>query len=325
MNATGVKIIVYYNKRNITQNISKYILSLTYTDYEKDNSDELEIRVKDNHKIFQKSRILKGDKLTAYIGYTDGALLNCGTFTIDETEFSRSSSSDEFSIRALAASVNQTVRQKNSISYKNKTLIQIAREIAKKHGYTVAGKYGFAKIGYVAQLNESDLAFLARIARLYGYIFKLTDTVITFIPDDTYEKKGVIATIEDKDIDSVSIKDNSVKTYSQCSVKYLGKKGKLTTYTAKGSKTSTSKDTLKLSVKCGNKNEAIRVANAGLKNGSKTAEGHIDLKKGYPNMIAGVNFNLILNNAYDGKYHVKQSTHTIDSSGYKTSVEIEGK
>lgn len=320
------KVVVYYQNKNITSDISRYLQSLTYTDYEKGNSDELEITLKDNHKLFQKNlRPIKGDKISAYIGYSDEELLNCGTFTIDEVSYSFSLSGEEFSIKGLAASINQNIRDKNNKSYKNKTLVQIAKEIANKHGYTVAGRYGFTKISYIAQVNESDIAFLARIAKLYGYIFKLTDKVITFLPEENFTNKKSVRTVKPEDLSSGNIQDSSVQTYASCSVKYLNPKGKLVTYTAKDPNNKAKhKKTNKLTVKCGSKSEAMRVAKAGLLHGTKTIKGTLQFKKGYVNMIAGVNFQLDLGNNYDGKYHITQSTHTISTDEFTTSIEFEG-
>lgn len=318
-------ITAFYNKKNITSDISKYLISLTYTDYERNQADELEIRLKDDKQLFQKNwRPEKGDKLTAWLGYSDDKLLNCGTFTIDETELTMSDAGDEFIIKALAASINEKIRQADSKSYKNKTLIEIAREIAAKHDYTVAGSHGFIKIPYIAQIHESDLSFLSRLAELYGYIFKLTDNVITFIPQEILDNKNPILTLKRKDLKSLSLKDTGVKTYNSCSVNYLDSKGKLITYTAKSTNSEGLKnETLKLDVKCSCKTEAIRVADAGLKRASKTIEGALSLPKGCTRLVAGVNINLELNNSYDGKYHVVKTVHTVTTDDYLTEAEVE--
>lgn len=317
------KVVVIYNKKDISVNISKYLMSLTYSDYEKDQSDELNLQLKDSDKYFQNSwRPKKGDKISAQIGYENETLLDCGTFTIDETEWSTDDSGDVFTIRALAASINQKIREKGNKSFKNKTLINIAKEVASKHGYTVAGTAGFIKIPYVAQLNESDMAFLQRISAQYGYIFKLTDTVITFIPAEELDKKQPVI-IDYKKIEHISLRDSSTKTYNACSVKYVGKKGKLVSYTARTTKQGTKTETLKLNIKCSSKEEAKRIAEAGLRNGSKIIEGEVDLKNGCPDIFAGRNVELRINNSYSNKYRVTNTTHRVTRDDYKTSMGVE--
>ena len=45
-------------------------MSLTYSDFTENQSDELEIELKDNHRLFQNDwRPAKGDKINVQIGY----------------------------------------------------------------------------------------------------------------------------------------------------------------------------------------------------------------------------------------------------------------
>ena len=318
------KIIIQYNNQDITKNISKYIESVTYTDYEKDQSDELSLSLNDTDKFFQNDwRPVKGDKISAQIGYEDSPLLNCGTFTIDESEFTMSDDGEKLTIRALAASINEKIRESKSNSYRNKTLVEIAREVGDLRGYKVAGSAGFIKIPYEAQCECSDLVFLKRIAAKYGYIFKLTDNIISFLPAEELEKTDSLFTVSPFDIESLSLRDSATKTYKACSAKYLNPKtGKLVSYTEMSSRTYVKGETLHLKNKYATKAQAMRAAKAGLRNGSKAVEGSIDFAHGNPQAIAGVNFDLKLENSYDGKYHITQSTHTVTSESYKVSGEI---
>lgn len=320
----STKIIIKYNNKDITKNISKYIKQVTYTDYEKGQSDELSITLNDTDKFFQNDwRPVKGDKISAQIGYDNAPLLDCGTFTIDEPEFSIDEDGDIFVIRALAASINQKIRETKSIPYRNKTLVDIAREVGKRHGYKVAGSAGFIKIPYEAQFMESDMAFLNRLATKYGYIFKLTDNVISFLPVEDLETKGVLFEITRKNIRSLTLRDCGTKTYNACSAKYLNPKtGKLVSYTARSTRTDVKVETLHLKNKYATKAQAIAAAKAGLKNGSKEIEGNIELRDGNVSAIAGINLSLALDNSYDGKYHVTQSTHTVSPEEYAVSLEV---
>lgn len=319
------KVIILYNNKDITKNISSYIQSVTYTDYEKDQSDELAITLNDYDGYFQNDWYPdKGDKISAYIGYEGEKLLNCGTFTIDEPELNIETEGDIFTIRALAASINQNTREKNVLSYRNKTLVDIAKQIGKKHGYTVAGSAGFIKIPYAAQYNETDLAFLKRLAASYGYIFKLTDTVITFIPAEDLENSKSILSISRKDIERGTFRDAATKTFTACSAKYISPKtGKLVTYTARSNKTGLKRETLKLDGKYATKAQAKAATEAALRRGSKAVTANIDFKSGQIKALAGVNIEADMKNRFSGKYHITQSTHTVTPEDYKTSVECE--
>lgn len=57
-----------YNKKYITKDFSKYVLSINYTDFEHGQSDEIEIVFKDSEKLWQSAWIpSKGDSLRLYI------------------------------------------------------------------------------------------------------------------------------------------------------------------------------------------------------------------------------------------------------------------
>jgi phage protein D len=79
---------LFYEKKNITKDVSPYVTNIEYTDYEHGQSDELQITFEDSGKQWQSSWLpSKGDSLRAYIGYQSEKLLNCGTFEIDELEY----------------------------------------------------------------------------------------------------------------------------------------------------------------------------------------------------------------------------------------------
>ena len=57
-----------YNKKYITKDFSKYVLSINYTDFEHGQSDEIEIVFKDSEKLWQSAWIpSKGDSLRLYM------------------------------------------------------------------------------------------------------------------------------------------------------------------------------------------------------------------------------------------------------------------
>ena len=79
---------LFYEKKNITKDVSPYVTSIEYTDVEHGESDELQITFEDSEKLWQGAWIpTKGDALRAYIGYEAEKLLNCGVFEIDELEY----------------------------------------------------------------------------------------------------------------------------------------------------------------------------------------------------------------------------------------------
>ena len=342
-------VFLTYNGHNVTDNFSPYLLDVTYTDYEKDQSDELNIRLKDNDGRFRDNwSPRKGDKLSCKMYPQNGSTLDCGSFTIDEVEYSGDESGDICTVRALAATINKSIRTRFTRGYSGKTLVDIAREIGTRHGFEVVGSAGFVYVDTITQANETDLAFLSRVASMYGYTFKLTGNKLVFIPTENLEASDTLLIFNKSNIKSYSFTNTSTKIYGACTASYYDpKKKKLKSFTARNSD-SLSKDTLKLTTRYISLDAAKRAALIGLKNGSKEITGTITLKEGNSRFISGVNIELGVNDIgstgattdslsakgtgnlqrdtgfgiYNGKYHVTQSTHRVSSGVYEVFGEI---
>ena len=284
------KVLITYNGHNVTEDFSPYLLDVTYNDYEKDQSDELDIRLKDSDNKFRDSwSPRKGDKLSCTMYPQNGNPLKCGTFTIDEIEYSGDESGDICSIRALATSINQSVRTRSTRGYSGKTLVDIAKEIASRHGFEVIGSEGYVYVDTVTQANETDLSFLHRIASMYGYGFKIADDKLVFIPVENLEGSNSLLKFNKSTINSYSFRNTSIKIYGACTASYYDPKSKkLKSYTAKD-ETAVSTDILKLPSKYVSLDAAKRAALIGLKTGSNNITGSIYLKESNGTFIAGVN------------------------------------
>ena len=144
-----------YNKKDITKDISDYVLNINYTDFEHGQSDEVEIIFEDSQKLWQDAWIpSKGDNIRLYIGYVGEKLLNCGVFEIDEIEFS--TPPDILIVKAIATGITKSLRQNNSVAYENKNLKQIANEIAKKHNLTLVGEIDDIRVERITQNKQRD-------------------------------------------------------------------------------------------------------------------------------------------------------------------------
>ena len=82
-------------------------------------------------------------------------------------------------------------------------------------------------------------------------------------------------------------------------------------------------DTLKITVRCSDRKQAIAKAKAALGTADTKIEGSLEFV-GNPYLIAGSNIELKGIGHFSGKYHIKQARHVLDrSSGYKTYCEVE--
>lgn len=311
---------VEYENTDITAHISPYVLSVGYIDFEHGQSDEVEIHIEDSNHLWKADWYpSKGDSLKLNIGYEGEKLLNCGSFEIDELEFA--SPPDTITLKALAANIKKALRQNNSVAYENKTLKQIAQEVADKHSLKLVGSIQEVKIKRITQNKKRDLEFLKNLAEEYGYIFKISDNKLIFYETAKLKSTDPALILYRQDLISFSIKDKTHDQYQSCQVIYHDPKSKRVI--SSNIKGSTSRaDALKLNKRCESREQAILKAQAGM-NKNSPVEGSLSLM-GNPNIVAGLNIELKGFYHLSGKYHIKQAKHSIDRmSGYKTELEVE--
>ena len=312
---------IEYNQKDITKDVSNQVLNIEYTDYEHGQSDEITITFDDTQKLWQSSWIpSKGDSLRVFIGYEGEKLLNCGVFEIDEIEFA--TPPDTLTVKALATGITKALRQNNSVAYENKTLKQIASEIAQKHSLTLVGEIEDVRVERITQNQERDLTFLKKLAEQYGYIFKIAEGNLVFYKTEKLTGADAAKILYRTDLTRITLSEKTSKNYKAVTVSYHNPKtGKKITATAKNEK-CVKGDTLKITERCENKQQALLKAKAALAKGNNTIEGSIDLV-GTPSLIAGLNIELKDLGYFSGKYHITQTRHFIDrTSGYGTSLEV---
>lgn len=312
---------IEYNQKDITTDVSNQVLNIEYTDFEHGQSDEIIITFEDTQKLWQGSWIpSKGDSLRVFIGYEGEKLLNCGLFEIDEIEFV--TPPDILTVKALATGITKALRQNNSVAYENKTLKQIASEIAQKHSLTLVDEIEDVRVERITQNQERDLTFLKKLAEQYGYIFKIAEGKLVFYKTEKLTGADAAKILYRTDLSRITLTEKTSKNYKSVTVSYHNPKtGKKITATAKNEK-CVKGDTLKINERCENKQQALLKAKAALAKGNNTIEGSIDLV-GNPNLIAGLNVELKDLGYFSGKYHITQTRHFIDrTSGYGTSLEV---
>ncbi|MDF0606622.1 contractile injection system protein, VgrG/Pvc8 family [Neisseriaceae bacterium TC5R-5] len=331
--------VLSYGQKNITNDITPYVLSVTYTDYLSGQSDELEVQLEDADGRWLRAWYPgKGDSLSLKIGYDQAPLLPCGAFEIDEIEFAQPPST--VTIRALATGIKSTVRTRVGRAYENTTLAAIAQRIAKRNHLVLTGKIRSIAIDRVTQYQERDVAFLTRLGREYGYAFKIVGNKLVFTELTNLHENDVVATIKLTDLKSLSLRDKIKDVYQQAKVKYHNPKTKkLVVYGVKGGEvtqvgqsTQTSKprsgqassgDTLKLATRSGSKATAQTKAKAALNRSNLQQTGGTLTLMGNPKLVAGNTVQLLGCGQLSGKYLIESARHRLErSSGYSTELEV---
>lgn len=330
---------VVYGSKDITKDISKSLISLTYNDAEEGETDDVSFEVEDTDGLWRDAWYpSKGDTIELSIGY-DGVLLNCGKFVVDEIALQ--GAPDTVTIRGLAAATNSPLRTKRSTAHEKQTLKQIAEKIAAKNGLSVQGEIANIQIERVTQNRESDLGFLARIAKEYGYLFSVRDKSLIFTSIYGIEGGQPVLDIDRTDLIRYRVTDKSVATFKAATVKYrepktnavvtatvnAGDKLSVITTTAidivtGGANTTTSGDVLELDLKAENKQQATTKAQAALHRANTDGQDGSFVVYGEPLFVAGNNFMLTGMGKLSGKWHISKSSHSISrGGGYITSLE----
>lgn len=329
MNVQATLFSVLYNTKNITADIAKYMLSITYKDKTHGESDEIEIEVEDADALWSNGWYPeKGAKLTVKMGR-----LNCGVFQIDEIEFKGPPTT--VSIRGMATGIASSLRTKKSDAHENKTLKQIAQKVAAKNNLTISGDVPEITIGRVTQNKETDLAFLKRVAGMYGIVFSVRDTKIIFTSVYDLEKRVSSFVLDVTDLTSYSLKDKadapkksrSIHGNAKANEKVEAEKAYNDWEAEDGYKypdTASEDEDVDYSYS-ENKQQAEAKAKAVMHLSAKNQfEGNIDIasEEFYDLACAGNNFQLNGTGKLSGKYHIESSTHKLDKSGGRT-VECE--
>lgn len=326
------KFKLLYNNVDITSDITKYGISISYTDNDEGESDAVDVTLEDVDALWRNSWYPhKGAALALSIGFNDDdKLIDCGTFEIDE--IAMQGPPDTVTIKALAAGITKAMRTKRTHAFENQTLRQIATYIALKNKLTLIGSIADIRFERVTQYREKDLSFLRRISMDYGYLFSVRDKKLIFTHSLEIEAGDSVASIDRIDIKGYSLKDKTSETYKAANVKYHDpNKGDVqqtkvevlsnadnVTY-----KQISTEDTIEIHSKAETATQAEEKAKSALhlKN-STQQEGSLSLE-GNPILVAGNNFLLTGFGVVSGKYYIRKSAHKIDKAGgYVTTIDV---
>ena len=318
--------ILEYEGKDISKDVSPYILQITYTDVLQGEADSLEINLEDRDHRWKNGWFpQKGDKVKLLIGYEGEPLINCGLFHVDEVELN--GPPDTVSLRALSAGVNESLRTRNTVAYENKTLAEIAAEIAKKHLLELIGTISDEKRRRrprrITQRDEHDLSFLRRLGESEGVIFTVKDQRLVWHDQETLDAAGTVTTLSRSDLIRYTFRAKTDQVYKACIVSYHDPKKKtVVTHTEKADGITTG-DTLKLHERCESKADAIIKARAALRNSNgRQIEGAATLP-GAPRLAAGSNVNVAGLGVLDGVYQVIKARHSLTrSGGYTTELDL---
>jgi phage protein D len=329
---------VSFGDVDITRSLKKYLLSLTYTDNEEDEADDLQIRIEDRDgdwlaEWLSESGEATGLSVQASIvrenWHSDGKdkILDCGRFELDSLDADGPPSA--ITIMATSLPYGAQVRQtKKSKAWESYSLSGIANEIAAKNG--MACMYESAsnpKYGRLEQLKTSDIKFLSRLCHDAGISLKATNDMLVLFDQAAYEAKGAVLNIKRNTKTYIKYRLFSGEAdtrYASCRVSYAGPSGVIegTAYTDDYDAGNGNNQRLEVTAKVGSIAEAKELAGKKLRLHNKHEKTADFTLPGNPDIVAGVTVTLEGWGMWSGKYIVSQSKHTVGGSGYTTQIKL---
>ncbi|WP_294927996.1 contractile injection system protein, VgrG/Pvc8 family [uncultured Paracoccus sp.] len=164
---------------NITPQIKDRLLSLTITDEAGIKADTVEITLDDRDGLIELPA--PGAPMLVFLGYRETGLIPMGLFTSDEVTVT--SPPATLTIRAKAADLGGGIKDQKTRSWDNMTIGDITATIADEHGLEpkVAERFKSVLIDHIDQTEESDIGFLDRMGRDHDALVSVKGGALLFM------------------------------------------------------------------------------------------------------------------------------------------------
>ena len=356
--ARRAAVEVTFDGTDITSSIRPYLLSLTYTDSEEDQSDSLQIQLQDRDGLWLESWLNKAveasaaSKLSMSATITPenwgsgGGSLPTGRFELDSVDAGGPPAT--VTIKGSSLAYGSSIRQtKKTKAWENYSLSGIANEIAGNAGLTCM--YEAARnptYKRKEQTKKSDITFLSELCHDEGISLKCTDGQLVLFDQSVYEALPPVATIKKdggrilpaapqahgaygKDPKCLAYETYNLSTgaaetqYGSCRVSYRdAASGKCIEGIAKADgDDGDSEQRLEITAMVSSAGEAKALAEKHLRLHNKFNRSASFTLPGNTALVAGVTVMLEGFGGWDGKYMVKQATHTV-GGGYTTKIDL---
>ena len=328
-NSRRASIDIDYMGKNISKDLAPHLLSFRFNDNE-GRSDDIQIDLEDRDGNWHGPWLPnKGDKITAAIvlenwqkeGTT--SRLDCGSFFIDDVSFK--GPPDLVSIKALSVPFVEGGKQtKHTRAWENATLPTILGDVAKSAGLTLVYDAPVYTYERVDQTKETDLGFAKRISKVEGLSVKVMSEQLIVYEQLKYEKKDTVRKIIKGESDVLSYDFQITAADSQCKkveISYFDKKKKKYvkyTYDVPGAKSG---PTAKITKKARSLEEAKRWAQMEARERNKRMKTAKLTLLGDENLIQGITVELEKFGAFDGKYFIETTGHSV-TGGYTVDVNL---
>lgn len=166
--------------RNITPLVSPILENLTLIDKRGFEADELDLTLDDSDGRLEIPP--RGARLHVALGWHGEALVDKGSFVVDEVE--HSGAPDRLTIRARSADLRTGLATKREQSWHDVTVGSVVGSIAGRSGLipVIAESLATERLAHIDQTDESDAHLLTRLARDLDAIATVKGGRLLFMP-----------------------------------------------------------------------------------------------------------------------------------------------
>lgn len=349
--AVATDIAVAFDGVDISSDISGYMLSMTYTDNEEDEADDLQLKLQDRDGLWLRkwlsdsvnaaaaqqtssSKKVKGLQIQAAIRSIQpgGSIheLNCGSFELDSIKASGPPST--VTIKGTSLPFGNGVRtEERDKAWESYTLSKIGKEIAQRAGlgflYDCPSDPSYRR---VEQAKQTDIAFLQQLCHNEGFSLKASGGKLIVFDQEYYEALKEVATISWQDGSytkyDLSTAEGDVH-YAICKVRYyhpgLKKTFEGIAYADDYDEEDEDNRTLTITdQRVESASEAKALAGKLLRLRNKYERKCSFTMLGNPMLGAGLTIRLVGFGMWDGKYIIKQCKHEVGNNGYTTKITL---
>lgn len=201
--------------QDITNRFQPRLVELSLEICRGDQADQLDITLDDHDG--QLALPTKGVMLSVAIGWEGQALVDKGTFKVDDV--THSGPPDQILIRARSAELDKAIRTRAERSYHATTLGDVLKQIAgrNKLATRIDPKLAAKAVAHIDQ-TESDVAFLTRLARIHDAVGTIKRGTLLFLPilgtTTSSGKPFPLVTIKKSDGDQHTYESGDRENYS---------------------------------------------------------------------------------------------------------------
>lgn len=321
------KILVKYNRTNITDTVTDLLESFDWTDVAGGEADTISMVLNDRDLMWVKKGFIPADsdyvkvwiQVSGWTHDSDNRKSFCGKFHVDS--FTHSGFPNIFTLDGICLPINKSfnVTQRNK-TFKKTSVKRILQDIAKRAGMKLVYDASDHKVDEMSQSGQTDMAFAFSLCDDYGLSMKVYNNKLIVYSQTRYEKRKAKYTIKRSDLGgsgAYSIHRSITTMYDGVKMQYSNKDKKTVTYqyTVPGKK---GRRLLIVSGSADSHADAEKKAKAQLLKNLRAVQTITLTLMGDPKYKACQNFTLEGFGRLNGKYFIDKVVHS--KSGAYTST-----